>query len=544
MNTPWLPPVALQALEQAELTISKIGGDNAREFQANARRIHATKKSGRKRILTISALRSSLDQDTEYSHPDVSDRSADGRLKPGFNTTSHLIAIARALQQNNVSGALALCTRIEQFLHSTIDRELGQANAVAALKRIASRQLTDTQSPLSLVSLIRSTKKVECYGEDWHIIQSDERRHSITGFGEMLAEQLYCEYLQLQGLRVAALDRSTPHMAQLHQEALNADRNIDRLRTEISHQINHLLASNDVVISGGYFPGIGQKRGYGDMAGALLAQAARQSGIAKVAYSIEKQAPICSADPRVFTGATQVSHLNYGAALELCGTTFGANGGAVHPGAIDLCAQQEIPMVIGNPDAPDHSTLVHRAVPSEGAPQVIAIKKPAMVLTVEFTGMSEGTGHIACISDVLDTWGISVDQIATSDRTITFTLAQKLSEEQQRLLHQRIDRWFGHTYPIRIHTRQDSSLIFCIGSQLDRSRTLLQIATALRAAKIEHQLIDKGDNPHVYSVMIADKDRDRAAAAIHAICIDMPLKRFEQLEAQFLGQFRLLLENE
>src|SRR3989344_4217700 len=92
------PRTGLDVLHEADVYATKIGGDNAGKLRENFATILDRQTHGKKQILAVSAIRSSDRRFTAMAHENARDRDPDDDLKEGFNTTSHLIAIAKCIE--------------------------------------------------------------------------------------------------------------------------------------------------------------------------------------------------------------------------------------------------------------------------------------------------------------------------------------------------------------------------------------------------------------------------------------------------------------
>ncbi|MDD5075357.1 MAG: hypothetical protein PHO54_05850, partial [Candidatus Peribacteraceae bacterium] len=491
-----------RALRDAETTVSKIGGENAADLSANADLVRTRAEKGGKQILVVSALRSSSGDFDRFAHPDAADRDSDGKIKSGFNTTSHLIALAEHLRAGDRTGALDLFERVRAATKEIVRTEI-ERNERSDSREMLSAVFASIDGFLDNVRarIFNTDKKPVAVGKDW-LLHSEHGSVSITGIGEYLAKAIYHTYFHMKNISVGELN--TEGLVQWMRgkdsskllEQRQAQELLASVRNSVRAHIGHLLDAHDVVVAGGYLPVLGSRRGYSDRTGALIAQEAREAGHT-TAYLIEKKSPIMSADPRKIRNARLVEEMTYELAMEAFGDQRGADGGAVHPEALRMLAEQDIPALVFNPQDESSITHIHAYDPPPNGVEIVASRRMPIALEIQSIRMLGQPGFIHTISGWFAERGISIDQGGgTSEVTTTFTFTNGDVknfdlEEFRRFLQET----YGPDRELVLDVREGKSMVFCLGNNMTQPGALLNAATALHQVQANIHFISKGLNP-------------------------------------------------
>ena len=537
---------AADALLAADVIVAKIGGDNAGSFRATYETIAGRLQRGVKQILVVSAIRSSSAIYDSFSDPKVVDRSADGSIKHGFNTTSHLIRIAKLLNRHDRESrtkAGQICQQIAEFTRMAIRKDLESPEdreVIKALEAVVQHEIDETESTSSLRNLIGPPTHgiVEREGEDWQLVtqkrtnqgwEYDDKR-SITGIGEELAQALYTRYFRLKGVNAGQLNIYSDEMRKIARNKPHAVIDAKHLREDIVLQLQRLFMDCDIVIAGGYLPNIGSQRGYSDKTGALIAQAATKIGLGRVTYIIEKAMPIMSGDPLRIESARVVGRISYFLAKELFGNTHGANGAAVHPKAVEWLGEDAIPIVVHNPrDAAANATLIDDYAPKPNGVEIVAARKVPVAIEIRCTQMIGEPGFLAAVTAFFAEQQISIDQVATSEGSISLTFTENINEEVFGNLRHMLCWKFGERVDIdreheqvQIEVLRNKSLIFCLGNNMKTPGIASKATLALQLVGADVHLITQGLNECVMTFMIDDEKVSDALSLLHDFCIILP----------------------
>ncbi len=417
------PDLGREALEEAEVLVLKIGGENAVRFKENAARAAEKSGEGKQQILVFSALRSST-----------------------FNTTTKLIKAAEALQNGKPEEALPYFEEIRRFHRETIAREV-EPEFCEELTMTCDKKID------GLIEKIQSKEAFELKqeGEDW-VLKSPSAEFSLTGFGEEIAETLYKKYFDLKQIRAETLENTGPAPRELH-----------ALRRRFNKQLKEVLKQPAVtVITGGHKPVLARRRGYSDLSAAELARSADGLG-KKVVLGIEKTTPILSGDPRKLKNpstAQLISELSRNRGGELFGIK-GGQAGAIHPDVIETLEGSKVKVVVYNPDnvsqgstliGPDTEDLPNRPiVASKDIPSTLIIKGP----------MSRASGVLYEITKALR--HTVIDQTFSSENTWVLTLNDEITEADREKLERKLQKKFGTNFTVA--HQNDYSLVLTLGGE-------------------------------------------------------------------------------
>jgi aspartokinase len=240
-----------------------------------------------------------------------------------------------------------------------------------------------------------------------------------------------------------------------------------------------------------------------------------------VAYVIEKQYPVMSADPRLVTGATVVPEMTYDFAMEAFGNVHGADGGAIHPEALAMLAHTDIDTFVLNPEtaAPENITHIHRFDPEPDGIEMAAVRPIPTALQVRSTKMFNRPGFLQTMSQWFADRGISVDQIFSSEVTISFTFTNGgvgdpvIAQFRQFLEEQYADD------ELELNVLRDRAALYCMGNNIAGVAPLAQMMKSLEIGGVKNiDFLTRGARESIIAIV----DRKHAAAALaslHSECI-------------------------
>lgn len=339
-------------LDSSRNLVIKIGGENAVRLSENFSNARRRIERGQDVTFIVSAFR--------------------GGRNGGFNTTSQLIDIAHALREGNVPRALSIAGTIDQWTRCAIEMEIERDASLAPEERrqlapILLDVLREEVQVLRLHLLSHAHGQLHALKEDW-VLHSGEY-FSITGWGEHLAQLLYRQYCEFRGIASAAVRiGSAAHdvYGREPQEVLRCEQLCNErlrvLRNRVRDQIVVLgHAGYRLSIYPGHFPLLSTERGYSDTGAALVSQAMVEAR-GSVACLVRKVSPVMDRDPKSVTAeepAHVVRHLTYAQAMKLM-APGGDAAGVVHPRALGMFSERNIPVVVCSPqdEQTDRTTLI------------------------------------------------------------------------------------------------------------------------------------------------------------------------------------------
>lgn len=523
------------ALLQSDVYVTKIGGDNAGHLASNADIVRRRTQNMHTQVLAVSAIRSSDARFSDMTHTLVTEQEVQkhGRRKQGFNTTSHLIAAAQRLAQGDRETAEDIARRIADFTREIADSEAAADGLLedrhtvrTQLHATIARHMTDPDSPDSLLHIIRAAHPADIrnVGEDW-LCADRNRTQSVTGLGERLAQSVTRTYFDARGIPSADLDYGDEQAIYQALWRDDVEEAQQRLREGMRQSLQRTLQSHTVLVAGGYAPPLGSERGYSDKTGALIAHLAGTLG-ARVAYLIEKEKPIMSADPRNVSGTRVVPRMTPFLAKELFGSDRGADAGAIHPEALDMLAGSDIPIVVLNPaeeSASHNTTLINAFHPQPNGVEIVHSKPVPFALQVVTGKMIGQTGFEEDIARWFADHHVSIQHIATSEGSISYTFDNgKESAATVTALRQHVQDRYGVNGEEVIQAVDHLAVVYCLGNDMRTPGQAEKATFAMHGAGVNIHMITQGLNQSVMAFLVDRDDAPRAVQALHDIFITLP----------------------
>ena len=524
-----------QALNEAQVYVTKIGGTRAAELASNADTIEKRRQAGKKQIFAISAMRSADKKYGILTHGEVTKREIEkeGKSKTGFNTTSHLILIADLIQKNDLEQARVVLTNIRRFTREMVSEQVSNDGSIAekepALKLLY--EIIDTElDALERHIAEENAENVLPVGED-RLIATDEGYFSITGAGENLARAIYAAYLRIRNQNTSELkedgisaDIFGEEPRELAYDCAERDEIMRKLTDTMRNRIAVLLPDNDVLISGGYFSGAGSERGYSELTAALLASAAQTNY--RVACLIEKDWPIMSSDPNKIANVKLIERMTYELAFELFGNQrAGADSQAIHAPALDVLAQNNVDIIVFNPDKPERGSTLISNFDTEGitGAEVIESRRIPDALVIKTTKM-QGPGFMHEIGGWFKEHKISVSLIPSSEITMSLTFNNGGPNQAQIREFQEFLRSRYGKESASLNIIPGQSLVYCLGHNVMDSDAPARALEALRSVNIRPNMITAGYAKTGIIFSLDNDDVDKAAHALHEFCVEKPAK--------------------
>lgn len=127
-----------------------------------------------------------------------------------------------------------------------------------------------------------------------------------------------------------------------------------------------------------------------------------------------------TADPKIVSTARTIRCLSFAEASELA--SFGAK--VLHPRTLEPAMDKNIPVYVFNSRNPGGAgtRITRDAVPCQNIVKSIACKRDVSVITVETSRMLKAVGFLGKLFTILESIGVSVDMVATSEVSVSFTL--------------------------------------------------------------------------------------------------------------------------
>ncbi len=479
-----------ELLRDASRVVLKFGGDNAGAFLGNMELVKAMLREGKKLALVFSAIRSSHSSAAQFS---LFDPKKDAKNASQFNTTSHLIEMAKAAQVGDFNEANRWLNAVEEFTIFTVNQNLTgavesdfspeQGDLLQALQSVIREECEKMRGFLREACEVPEKEKAgrffgqgvngEAVDRMFDSKGAQPSYVSFTGFGEDLAEKIYHTYFQKSDITSSALEAGTISDAifgENPREAIERQNTIvDRVRKSVATKIEWCFKDTKVLISGGRLPGAAGSRGYSDVAAVVLAQAMEVNGETPLIW-IAKQSPIKSRDPNLSPDAGEAQFVEC-MSLPLAYELFASNGAgaaALHSDAVNLL-RSGMNVVVGNPtERESRLTWIshdHKFDANGGYPprvQVVAVTEVPQIIKVTSGDMVERPG---VMGEILRTYrDIVVGHTHTDAFTITITLHSKADQSLAEELETLLQNFFDPNY--RVEVIEGQAWVFCLGNDL------------------------------------------------------------------------------
>ncbi len=525
-----------QVLDESDVQVTKFGGTRAAELASNADEIERRREAGKRQILAISAMRSSNEEFTPLTHETVNQRVLEKTGKPerGFNTTSHLILIADFLREGRLDEAKAIINeRLRPFLMQIVGRQIRDDNKITdEVKAMKSFETVIDSEMRRLEELIHegTQDKVLSVGEDRLLsLMHGTDYISITGAGEDITRRIYLRYLELRKQQVAELREDNDQAQKIFgyspkehpYDSIERDEMLEKVTDSIKSQVSTLLTNNDVLVSGGYWSGVGSERGYTELTAALIAAACEQLG-KRVVCLIEQDFPIMSGNPDCIDNTNTIRRISYQLAFEIFGNlTTGADNQSIHAPALDVLAQNGVDIVVYSPDRPELGTTLIQDFDEEGlsGAEMVDTRRIPDALLIETSKMI-APGFLHEVGAWFHGRNISVVLPPSSQATMSLTFSNSgPSDEQVAEFESFLNERYGEEH-VTVTPIKGQTLVYCLGHNVQDSDACSRALHALDSVGVTAKMLMGGYQKRVLIFSVDNDDADKAAAAIHKFCIE------------------------
>ena len=394
---------------------------------------------------------------------------------------------------------------------------------------------------------------------------SPRSKDSIMGVGERLACKLVASVLRDRGIdsEFVSLESIVPQVDDSHDLVVGVDGQLDQsfydhLATVLGERIK-ACGPRVPVVTGFFGPVPGSLlqqvgRGYTDLLSALLAV-----GLEASELQIWKEVDgIFTADPRKVLTARLVPIISPDEAAEL--TYYGSE--VVHPFTMEQVIRRQIPIRIKNVENPGGGgTVIHpdpevtdgaevepgsfnaKNLPplvgsapfipgtmgplgSRSAKSVrrsataVTIKERIVVLNINSNRKSVSHGFLARIFSTLDTFGVVVDLISTSEVHVSMAIEDRSHHTPDRKSLERLTRELEKVGTVSVH--RDMAILSLVGKSMHKMVGIAgRMFTTLAEGGVNIEMISQGASEINISCVIDGKDATKALNLVHRDCLQV-----------------------
>jgi aspartokinase len=172
--------------------------------------------------------------------------------------------------------------------------------------------------------------------------------------------------------------------------------------------------------------------------------------------------------------------------------------------------------------------------PKPNGIEIVAVRDVPLAIEIRDPKMISETGFIEKIGTFCSEHGISIDQMATSEGSVTLTFTKDIDDATLRELRENIDE----ELPATITVSRNLAAIFCLGNNMKRPGVMSEATLALNVAEADIHIATQGKNESVMTFIVDPEKMDEAAKAIHEFCVLLPKEQRDAIMSSATEQVR------
>lgn len=340
----------------------------------------------------------------------------------------------------------------------------------------------------------------------------------ISGLGERLSAPIVAAAVRSHGLATEAIEAS--ELIVTDDSFGGANPLMDLTRERSRARLLPLLAQDVVPVITGFIAATEDGRlttlgrGGSDYSAAIIGACLDSDEI----WIWSDVDGVMSADPRVVPEARTVDVLSYTEAAEF--SYFGAK--VIHPKTVLPAVERDIPLRILNSFQPTHpgTRIVAQAAPNGRVVKGITAIRQVSEVTVEGRGMIGIPGIAARVFTAVADEQVNVLMISqsSSEQSICFVVPVDAAQRTIGALERAFEYDMLRHNIERVWSNDNVAVVAVVG---ERMKGTVGIAGRLFGALAEHGIniltIAQGSSEHNISLVIEEKDVDRAVRAVHGM---------------------------
>jgi aspartate kinase len=417
--------------------------------------------------------------------------------------TNQLILSARLAANNDGSGARALIEQIHDRHIEVIKPLISDPTEKQNLLGILQQRMNELSSYCQSIQVMG---EVTPRGMD-----------VIASLGERINAQVVAAVIRSIGTPSQAVDASTCIITD--RTFQNAVPDMELSRQKIQSTLNPLFQQQLVPVVTGFLAATPEGvittlgRGGSDYTAAILADCLDADEV----WIWTDVDGVLSADPRVVVDARPIPEISFAEVGELA--YFGAK--VLHPKTIRPVISRNMPLWVKNSFNPEFPGTRITQHPTRRRGEITAVStiKDLSILTVEGRGMLGVPGIAARTFGAVARTGASVLMISqsSSEQSICFTIPSAHNGEVIKSIESEMALELMRGDIDRVWSRQQVVIVSIIGSGMrEIPGVSARIFGALGKNLINVIAIAQGSSEYSISLVLDEKDADRAVQAIHA----------------------------
>jgi len=411
--------------------------------------------------------------------------------------TNDLVAASEAARDQKPELVKEIIARVRQR-HEDVAMQLVQQKYdffESFLKQLA-KQIEQIQTILSGIALL---------GEI-----TPRARDKVMSIGEKLSSVLFAYSMMMRALPGEHVE--SEEVIRTNDAFGGATPLMDRTREAAAKTLLPLVERNHIPVMGGF---IGRTvdgatttlgRNGSDYSAAIVGAAV---GAKEVQIWTDVDG-LLTCDPRFVSGARVIDLLSHEEAAELA--SFGAK---LHPRTLEPAIAAGIPVRVLNTEKPSSpgTLITGEGAANSAGPRSIARKRHVTVVHMTSNKMLGAHGFLSRIFNAFEEEEISVDLITTSEVSVSVTIDERHNVDE---LRKRLEEF------AEVEVIDEQSIVAIVGRNLlNDSLVGAHIFEALRG--IPTKMISLGRSGLNLSIVIDDRDSDRAIQRIHAALFEQPV---------------------
>lgn len=539
---------ALIEKHEIDTHVFKSGGTDVCAMQENVARMQERRESGMDlQVVAVSAMRSTGEASSVFRHERVDEviSNPEKRGKKDFNTTSHLLLVAKVLKEGNPELAASLLKNIQDYLKWEIGQRLeGESEALISKLEVLVVEKSFEELEKFIFDPKNPVREIKMIGEDCILSKEDGSWTSLLRIGEDISAEVNTEVAKEKGLKAVNITLSQHEVSDIIGDISLEDLQEDfKKRTFVKNAIREALAKKirevqkkdavDVVFAGGYIPMLSFSRGYTDTTAAFIASALKKEGKNPALHKVG-EVNLRQVSPSIDVNSPSVDHCSYTTLREIV-SERGVNNPIVEDGALTELQEADIPTLVYNPKFLNSVSLVTKKGGKKKG--ILFVDKRKGTTTFTITGKGEIMhlpGTDAAITKAFQESGLSYQHSATAGNSITYTFNDSISSDRIYQLEQDIKhRLRVEDKDIGFDMKSQKATVFCKGDNMDLPAVAAQVFVAVAKAGVNVEFITQPHAVHSLAFCVAEEDADTVVKAIaKEVASRTPVEFLAQITSQ------------